>query len=82
MSENYYRACNGSFTLASYYAIAIAIKFKNVLCTHFCDCNSYSLHRKNRIRNGVVNLRCELTLTRVELTRAAHVMRLYEPGAG
>ena len=32
---------NGPLTPDIYYAIAITIRFKNGLCTHFCDCDSY-----------------------------------------
>ena len=33
-------------TPAIYYATAITTRFKNGLYTHFCDCDSYLLHRK------------------------------------
>ena len=35
-----------SCTPATYYEIANAIRFKNGLCTHICDCDYYSPHRK------------------------------------
>ena len=59
----------GPFTLEIYYAIAITIRFKNALCTHFCICDrdSYSPNRKKNgncifNRNRVINHGCEWTL--------------------
>ena len=61
----------GPFTPVINYAnaIAVTIRFKNGLCTHFCDCDSYSSHTTeknlNRIcdRNRVINRSCEWTIT-------------------
>ena len=51
----------GPFTPAIYYAIVIAFKFNNGMCTNFCDCDLRFLlpHRKYRHRNRVINHRSE-----------------------
>ena len=54
-------------------AIANAIRFKNGLCTHCYDCDSYPPQRKhrnhNRKRKHAINLRCEGTLSCVQTER-------------
>ena len=58
--------CEGPFTPAIYYAIAIAVRFTNGLRTHFLPWRFRFLREKNRklkrYSNSVINCRYEYTL--------------------
>ena len=61
------------FTPAIYDGIVIIITFKNGLCTHFGIAIAFHIpHRKNRIRNRVINRRCEQECIPVGCVPPAH----------